>query len=891
MENSTLSYESQASAVSSWQNEVESTPVGFGNGRSLLTEKKNKVRENTELLEKMFGESQDKLGSAMYKLEGYSKQAISKQSWLATKNKKRQVKRVVKSSTKKAGSKHSSPKHQAPLSEKKEWEEFHHHTNTTSFRVVSDKKAKPSPTSRRPKSKSPATTTAAAARAADMTTTTARSETGGSFEVSMSGHFLQKIVLNAWYVETCESIENQLRGLRAHDRMQRRLMVAILLTWRKQTVRNARLRRLANKFNVNNNSRLQQIAFQWWKQSLQTKLSGYYFLQKSRKYDLHRKFRAWKKSSMLSLSKASYLHIMEKHLLGTKRKDVLRSYWKAWRETTAPSSSNKGGKEDTERRLREIVHLWSLRSKLSKVEDKYKYIMSSKAENLGMKENEGAPKSPAFSYALDNLGNVMKVPKSEEEAEQGEEAEVQSGGSPPTPVLGSKIAQIKSEQKELAEQFKQVRASATGSITSMNGFVESLKEFFVEHPPGEPAGGAFDFSALTQKLQSHLEQTKDIAAAPGPSEGEEEEEEEEEDTRLENLREEMQRELTKKQAQIWNMINRNNRKQMVMNVWMGWVTLALNSKQKQAALVQSIRRALSQSKFKWLTQHLLLTCKFTKRVGLHRSFQNVKQRLLFTAWRNNTLARKIEKGKTRLAEQRVRKIQQYSALRHWRLVVSDEMARRQAFHNHINKVCNLDLRNLVRAWQVSAVCAVYDKKVLAKAESSFQKLHLSRCFWFWREEATRKVRNRAVARQVIRKLDRLRLHQFLSAWLHVRRCTSRLEVIGQYVHTQTVKRVLASYFSTWCSSIMEVRHTRNKQELKKLIKQMQKMLTKSKDKLEMVESERDEASKKVGDLVTAVTNLNWKIQYGSDQYQNVPDNSSGGTGRIPQTPLLHITRK
>ena len=78
MENDTAYYESQADAVSSWQGEVESTPVGFGAGRSLLTEKKNRVRENTEILEKLFGGSQDKLGSAMYKLEGYSKQAISK---------------------------------------------------------------------------------------------------------------------------------------------------------------------------------------------------------------------------------------------------------------------------------------------------------------------------------------------------------------------------------------------------------------------------------------------------------------------------------------------------------------------------------------------------------------------------------------------------------------------------------------------------------------------------------------------------------------------------------------------------------------------------------------------------------------------------------------------
>ena len=85
----------------------------------------------------------------------------------------------------------------------------------------------------------------------------------------------------------------------------------------------------------------------------------------------------------------------------------------------------------------------------------------------------------------------------------------------------------------------------------------------------------------------------------------------------------------------------------------------------------------------------------------------------------------------------------------------------------------------------------------------------------------------------------------------------------------------------------EIRHTRNKQQLKKLIKQMQKMLSRSKEKLETVEGERDEASKKVGDLVTAVTNLNWKIQFGTSPVGGEAQTAAS----LPRTPVLHITRK
>ena len=141
------------------------------------------------------------------------------------------------------------------------------------------------------------------------------------------------------------------------------------------------------------------------------------------------------------------------------------------------------------------------------------------------------------------------------------------------------------------------------------------------------------------------------------------------------------------------------------------------------------------------------------------------------------------------------------------------------------------------------------------------------------------------------RLSGLRLRQVMGAWLGLAKHEKRLEVMGQYVYTQTVKRLLASHFATWCEGVLEGRHQRNKQQLKKLIKQMQKMLSKSKEKIELVESERDDASKKVGDLVTAVTNLNWKIQYGGSALPQIfPDGQS--PAKLSQTaPAALITRK
>ena len=68
-------------------------------------------------------------------------------------------------------------------------------------------------------------------------------------------------------------------------------------------------------------------------------------------------------------------------------------------------------------------------------------------------------------------------------------------------------------------------------------------------------------------------------------------------------------------------------------------------------------------------------------------------------------------------------------------------------------------------------------------------------------------------------MQQVRLHQILSAWFEVLKYDRKLKVIGQYVYSQTVKRKLASFFSTWMASVAEIRHERKHQQLKKLIKQ------------------------------------------------------------------------
>ena len=178
-------YQSEAESLSGWQDQVESSPVGFGDGRSLLTEKKNTVQENTEILNKVYG-NRNSLGAAAYKLDGYSKQALSKKSWL-NQNKKKQGKRLVR--TKKSASKHSSPRHHTSPKEKlerererereREWQDgpglakpstLERKTSTSSARKSRHSPPRPPPPQ-------------------DL------------FEVAISGHFLQKMVLNAWYAE------------------------------------------------------------------------------------------------------------------------------------------------------------------------------------------------------------------------------------------------------------------------------------------------------------------------------------------------------------------------------------------------------------------------------------------------------------------------------------------------------------------------------------------------------------------------------------------------------------------------------------------------------------------------------------------------------------------
>ena len=853
-------YQSEAESLSGWQDQVESSPVGFGDGRSLLTEKKNTVQENTEILNKVYG-NRNSLGAAAYKLDGYSKQALSKKSWL-NQNKKKQGKRLVR--TKKSASKHSSPRHHTSPKEKlerererereREWQDgpglakpstLERKTSTSSARKSRHSPPRPPPPQ-------------------DL------------FEVAISGHFLQKMVLNAWYAETCESIENQLRGLRAQDRRQRRLLVAILITWQRVTAKNARLQRLALKYSVNNKRRLAQVAFRWWKQSLESKLSGLYFLQKSRKYDLHRKFRAWKKTSMLSLSKSSYLHIMEKHLVLTKKKDKMRTFWNAWRGTFTSSvrtTEVKDGAKD----LRQVVRLWSLQTKLRRMEDLYNKTVSSPlaTNKQKMKENQSylnhdasarqAKLATDVKYMLDDKGNVIKHASFEEEGPEK-----------------SQISKLQSKQRELAREHQQTRNAAMESISSMNRFLGDLNAFFTERSAssaavgegaeGESPGDASILESLRDRMQVHMDRAasaeKETVAA---------------------LRDEMQTEVERKQAQICRMIDASNRKQMLKGAWTKWVTLASESKQIRALIERNMRRVLSQSRFKWLKHHLLLRWKLAKTLALQPNCRAQKVRLLFTSWRKDALVSKIHRGKTRIFESRHKKLSQYSVLKHWRAVASARRQSRGSFHEKLRNVCNshLNLANLVRVWQAVAACNSFEEKIFAKAERSFGLARHRRLVLAWQEEAERLAHNRRVQAAAVEKMRRSRIRHCLAAWRAACDHDRRLKVVEHYVSTQRVKRTLASHFSTWCASVAEIRHTRNKQQLKKLIKQMQKMLSRSKEKLETVEGERDEASKKVGDLVTAVTNLNWKIQFGTSPVGGEAQTAAS----LPRTPVLHITRK
>lgn len=859
MENDTAYYESQADAVSSWQGEVESTPVGFGAGRSLLTEKKNKVKENTERLEKIFGK-QDPFGPAGYKLDGYSKQALSKQSWLAQ-NKKRTAKRVVKGSTsaKKSGSKNSSPKHHhSPPRERREWQENHH--------VHVERKPRSPASTRKPKS--PAR----------------RGEGRASpafHQVAISSRFLQKMALSAWYDQTCQSIENELRGARAHDRRKRRLLVAILVTWRRLCVRNARLRRLSKKYLVNSSERLTQVCFRWWKQTIQMKLSGYYFLQKSRKYDLHRKFRAWRKSSMVSLNKNSYLHIMEKHLLVARRKETLRSCWSAWREE---SRQHGGGGGKDAGRMRESLRVWAMRTKLNKVEERLKYEIASKAEVTGMRGGSGGAFSESSTYRFDEKGNIVKAAAKVEDPAPSA-SQPPAGNAKASRALGKKVAELRQEQRVLSARFRGVREEAVESAAGVGRLLEDVRGFLA----GTAAGvGSQDLEALTTKLEGHLERSRVLAegcSARG---------EEEEAARFAAATEELEIVVDRKQAQLLSIIDSNNRRERLVNSWMVWVTHTLASNRQEAVLVQNLRRGLAQAKFNRLTQHILLRCPHTRRLGLHRTFRNHKTRLLFAYWRNEALMNKIQKGKIRLAEQRLRKIHQYAVLKRWRVFAAKSKDRRSAFLSQLARSFNphLSPRNLVRAWQTAAVCGAYDRRLMSKGRALFRKGKLSRSILAWSAVAKERARDRVLQDAACRRMAAYRARSVISEWRDMCHRRQRLECTGQYVYTQHVKRVLAEYLSVWKTSVLEINHARNKQQLKKLIKQMQRMLTKQKDKIEMVEEERDDASKKVGDLVTAVTNLNWKIQY-SKAGEHWDEGDGAPRGRITPggTPVLHLTRK
>ena len=83
--------------------------------------------------------------------------------------------------------------------------------------------------------------------------------------------------------------------------------------------------------------------------------------------------------------------------------------------------------------------------------------------------------------------------------------------------------------------------------------------------------------------------------------------------------------------------------------------------------------------------------------------------------------------------------------------------------------------------------------------------------------------------------------------------------MGRFAAHRARNAALLRHFMLWRKGVDGAKHTRGKQKLRAAMKDMQRELRRHKDVIAMVEKERKDASKKVGDLISAVTNLNWKM--------------------------------
>ena len=102
------------------------------------------------------------------------------------------------------------------------------------------------------------------------------------------------------------------------------------------------------------------------------------------------------------------------------------------------------------------------------------------------------------------------------------------------------------------------------------------------------------------------------------------------------------------------------------------------------------------------------------------------------------------------------------------------------------------------------------------------------------------TQQRAFTERKIAQMRSAKVRRVMSSWSEGVRYDKHLRHLDQYAVSQYTRRRLCASFTTWRSHFVSAKHRESKQQLKDMMKGMQRLLAEQTDKMETLEYERNE---------------------------------------------------
>ena len=902
-----------ARGITGWD-DAEDAPHGFGSqgyGRGPLTEKRNRVQANVDVLNELFGNAnRARAGDASSSPAGSKSRSTS-----AARPGGHHGGGVIVASYsggKKAQGAQRTPSGYAGGSKRPHSGKASPHRTKGAARKVSPRSARRSPAeaalgrygsppvakaapkaaaSSRTSSKSPhlrARAASSSPRATNQVPATHDAAEGTREVVRL----LQRAVLRAWlriaaapipaphgYVADQEAVSTSLlsppepANVDAFEPAPEAAVVAVAFAaWRDLVRRRRRHARLTARLQRQSAMAAVRSAMAQWKSVLSRKHAvGFYFLaSQERKYALYRRFRQWKSATLLALdfskefSREQYLRRAHAHVKHRRRERTLGGAWHAWRAAIGQSAAADASEPNAQaglahphaeadalarqRHLGEVFALWCLRTRLLRVE-------AALAKHRGTGEREGEGRG-----------------------------------------AGDAMASVRAKHRLLAAQFQHARSHTMDQLFLMKGMLTAMARV-VEKRSGGRRKGDEKRGALAPPHDSTMpaEEGQGDEREAGER-GEGGEGGEEAASSMEAVMAGAMREFfASARAGRWHdqmmrLAGRTADASRRVAAFAAWRRALERAREAERDVQDAVTRALSspsssssssssshpQGKGGGAGVHggsdlklarvvrVLLSrrcARQTQRMATTASVRRMRVRALLRLWRAAALEAREELQRWEVARRRMSRLTLRQAYRAWHSGTERMGKAQRRMGDVLRRTLApwLDRRTLLRGWCEAARAGLLRAH---RRHAALRKAHrgkMRRLAMAWRDACEAVRSERRVVARMNERLQRQRHGRAFLAWSGMARRTVRTRTVGRFAAHRARNAALLRHFMLWRKGVDGAKHTRGKQKLRAAMKDMQRELRRHKDVIAMVEKERKDASKKVGDLISAVTNLNWKM--------------------------------